>query len=57
MRLNKIAQAAIIKANINGLTDDSEQDIIEIVLEQEIVTYNNETDSLQIDINDIVWED
>ena len=57
MKLTKEASDAVAEANNNGLTQDTEQEIIAIVLEQEIVTYCNSKHSLQIDINDVVFED
>ena len=57
MRLTTEARDAVLEANNNGLTQDTEQEIIEIVLEQEIVSYCNSKDSLQIDITDVVFDD
>jgi len=57
MKLTKEASDAVVEANNNGLTQDTEQEIIAIVLEQEIVTYCSSKHSLQIDINDVVFED
>jgi len=57
MKLTKEASDAVVEANNNGLTQDTEQEIIAIVLEQEIVSYYSSKHSLQIDINDVVFED
>lgn len=57
MRLTNEAREAVEEANENGLTQDTEQEIIEIVLEQEIVSYCNSKHSLQIDIDDVIFED
>lgn len=55
MRLNKEALELLIKSQAEGLVLDSEQDIIDIVRNQEVVTYCSENGCVTFDINDVVY--
>ena len=56
MQLSRQAYDKLLLARDQGLTNDTEQDIIAIVLEQEIVSYCTEKGCVSFDINDIVTE-
>lgn len=57
MRLNKEALELLTKSQAEGLVLDSEQDIIDIVRNQEVVTYCSENGSVTFDIYDVEFDD
>ena len=56
MQLSRQAYDKLLLARDQGLTNDTEQDIITTVLEQEIVSYCNHEMQVSFDIYDIVTE-
>jgi len=58
MNLTKTACQRLAHAQINGLfTNDTEESIVEILLQQEIVTEANSQHSVMFDITDVNLED
>lgn len=56
MMLDSVAFEAYEQMKDVGLIKDSEADIVQIVLDQEIVTYCNAKYSVTFDINDLIEE-
>ena len=56
MMLDSVAFEAYNNMKEVGLITDSEQDIVQILLEQEVVTYCNEKYSVAFDVMDLVEE-
>jgi hypothetical protein len=49
-------QIAYNKAFAAGVVTDTPQEIIEIIMDQEIVSYCTENGSISFDYNDVDWE-
>jgi hypothetical protein len=56
MMLDSVSFAAYQEMRDVGLIKDSEQDIVQIVLDQEVVTYCNAKYSVTFDVYDLVEE-
>lgn len=56
MMLDSVSYAAYLEGRGNGTITDTERDLVEIILDQEIVTYANVKYSYTFDIMDLVEE-
>jgi len=56
MNLTNESLKALDQARVNGICEDTEQEIIDIVLEQEIVSYCTSKGCVSFDVHDVVFE-
>ena len=56
MTLNKAAVEAYVWAKEKGILSDTIDEIIDIVLDQEIVSYCSSNGTVSFDIDDIIFE-
>ena len=55
LQFYKDVQIAYDKAFAKGIVDDTVQEIIETIMEQEVVTYATERGSITFDVGDVDW--
>ena len=53
LQLNRIAFEALIKATEQGIVTDSETEILDILEQQDCVSYSSSKGSITFDINDL----
>ena len=56
MMLDSVSYAAYLEGRGNGTITDTERDLVEIILDQQIVTYANTKHSYTFDEMDLVEE-